>query len=59
MLSLLQSLFPFMLEIMAVRDKQVCQRKPQSKTKLSAALGAAWGRIAHEQAVQAEFEVEA
>lgn len=28
-------------------DKQVCRRKPQSKTKLSAALGAAWGRISN------------
>lgn len=28
-------------------DKQVCRRKPQSKTKLSAALGAAWGRVSN------------
>lgn len=28
-------------------SKHVCQRKPVSKTKLSSALGAAWGRIAH------------
>lgn len=26
-------------------DKQVCRQKPQSKTKLSAALSAAWGRV--------------
>lgn len=48
MLSLLQSLSsPFMLERLPVRDKQVCQRKPVSKTKLSAALSAAWGRVAN------------
>ncbi|MEN9924045.1 MAG: hypothetical protein RL268_171 [Pseudomonadota bacterium] len=28
--------------------KQVCQRKPINKTKLSSALGAAWGRVSHE-----------
>lgn len=28
--------------------KHVCQRKPASKTKLSAALGAAWGRVSLE-----------
>lgn len=28
-------------------DKQVCRRKPQSRAKLSAAIGAAWGRVAH------------
>lgn len=27
--------------------KQVCRVKPQSKAKLSAALGAAWGRVAN------------
>lgn len=28
-------------------DNQVCRRKPQSKTKLSAAIGAAWGRVSN------------
>lgn len=28
-------------------DKQVCRVKPQSKTKLSAALSAAWSRVAN------------
>ncbi len=28
-------------------DQQVCRKKPVSKTKLSAAIGAAWGRVAN------------
>jgi hypothetical protein len=28
-------------------DPQVCRRKPQSKTKLSAAIAAAWGRVSN------------
>lgn len=31
-----------------LKGKQVCQIKAQSKTTLSAALGAAWGRVANE-----------
>lgn len=42
--------------------KHVCQRKPVSKTRLSAALGAAWGRVSHEigkgtLADKADFDV--
>lgn len=33
---------------MASRAKQVCHIAPASKSKLSAALGAAWGRVANE-----------
>lgn len=29
-------------------DKQVCRQKPQSKTKLSAAISAGWSRCAHD-----------
>lgn len=43
-------------------DKQVCRKTPQTKTKLSEALSAAWGRVAHSIgkgtfADRAEFDI--